>query len=257
LTEPVTQRVVDRVKPLVPLGVKRRVKGAIPRRFYKYVDHDWHRRTIGNVHLWDELGPLQLEYLKEQGLEPGHYVLDVGCGPLRAGVHLMRYLEPGHYYGIEKDPDVLELAREIELPRYGVADREPHLLANELFEFGRFGRKFDYAIAQSVFTHLPLNNIIRCLMEMEKALVEGGRFYATFFENSNGKRNLADVRQTETVVTHFDADFFHYDFATFEWICEGTKLRPEYIGDWGHPRNQKMAVFTRLPGEADPAPRPS
>lgn len=245
-TEPLTQRVVDRVKPFVPLGVKRRVKGALPKRLYKYVDHDWHRRTIGNVHLWDELGPLQLEYLKEQGLTPHHYLLDVGCGPLRAGVHFLRYLEPGHYYGIEKDADVLALAREIELPRYGVEDREPHLLANGRFEFDRFGRAFDYALAQSVFTHLPLNNIIRCLMEMERALVEGGRFYATIFENPQGKRNLADIRQTETVVTHFDADFFHYDFATFEWICEGTRLEPTYIGDWGHPRNQKMLLFTRV-----------
>jgi hypothetical protein len=81
---------------------------------------------------------------------------------------------------------------------------------------------------------------------MERALDEGGRFYATIFENPQGKRNLADINQTETIVTHFDADFFHYDFATFEWICEGTRLEPTYIGDWGHPRNQRMLLFTRV-----------
>ncbi len=250
MPEPVSQRVIDKVKPLVPLGVKKRVKGAVPRRLYKYLDHDWHRRTIGNTHLWDELGLVQLNFLKEQGLEPHHYLLDVGCGPLRAGVHFLRYLEPGHYYGIEKYADVLALAQEIELPRYGVADREPHLLANELFEFERFGRKFDYAIAQSVFTHLPVNSIIRCLMNADRALAEGGKFYATFWENPKGKFHLEDIRQPGNKLTHFDADSFHYDLATFEWICEGTGLTVEHLGQWGHPQKQEMLVFTKPPSDA-------
>lgn len=33
------------------------------------------------------------------------------------------------------------------------------------FEFDKLGRKFAYAIAQSVFTQLPLNSVIRCLVE--------------------------------------------------------------------------------------------
>jgi len=47
-------------------------------------------------------------------------------------------------------------------------------------------------------------------------------------------------------VTHFDRDFYHYDFATFEWICEGTSLVPEYVGDWDNPRNQKMLRFRKV-----------
>ena len=236
------KRIAEAVKPYVPMGVKRRLKQALGQ-----ANPDWHRRTIGNLDLWDELGTLQLDYLVEQGLEPPHYLLDVGCGPLRAGVHFIRYLEPERYYGVDKNEGVLERARAVELERYGVAEKRPSLVAMDDFGFDRLGQRFEFAIAQSVFTHLPLNSIVRCVMEMERALVEGGRFYATFFENPDGKRNLDDLRQTESVVTHFDRDFYHYDFATFEWICEGTKLRAEYAGDWGHPRNQKMLRLTRTP----------
>jgi len=241
------ETLVDAVRQALPVGVKRRARRALGLSSYRAVDADWHRRTIGNVHLWDELGKLQLDYLVGEGLEPGHYLLDVGCGPLRAGVHFIAYLEPGHYFGVDKNARMLERAREVELPRYGIGDRRPTLAAIDDFGFDRLGRQFDFAIAQSVFTHLPLNSIMRCLMEMERALVVGGRFYASFFENPDGKRNLGDVHQTDGIVTHFDSDFFHYDFDTFAWICDGTKLRADYVGDWGHPNNQKLLRFTREP----------
>ena len=236
---------VEVVKPFVPVAVKRPVKRAIPRRFHRLFDRNWHRRTIGSTPFWDELGRLQLDYLVARGLEPRHYLLDVGCGPLRGGIHFIRYLEAGHYFGIDKRADVLEEARRHELSKHGLTAKAPTLAATEKFEFAALGQRFDYAIAQSVFTHLPLNNIIRCLMNIEGALVEDGRFYATFYDNPGGKRNLADIRQTETVVSHFDSDSYHYDVATFEWICEGTSLRVENLGPWGHPHNQKMLVFTK------------
>jgi SAM-dependent methyltransferase len=140
---------------------------------------------------------------------------------------------------------MLEETERLELPRLGLVEKQPMLVAMGDFAFGRLDRRFDYALAQSVFTHLPLNNIIRCLMEIEKALVPGGEFYATIWENELGKRNLDDIRQTPTAVTHFDRDFFHYDVGTFEWICDGTDLSVEYLGDWGNPVNQKMLVFRK------------
>jgi SAM-dependent methyltransferase len=183
-----------------------------------------------------------------RGLQPSHYLLDVGCGPLRGGAHFIRYLEEGHYYGVDSNAPMLEETRRLELPRQGLVDKRPTLVAMEDFGFGRLARQFDYALAQSVFTHLPLNNIIRCLMEMEQALVPGGEFYATIWENERGKFDLADIQQTATAVTHFDRDFFHYDVSTFEWICDGTGLSVEYLGDWENPVNQKMLVFRRAGG---------
>lgn len=236
---------IQTIKPLVPVGLKRPIRRAIPHRYHRLFDPEWHRRSIGNVKLWDTLGELQFAYLVGRGLEPSNYFLDVGCGPLRGGVHFIRYLEAGHYYGVDSNAPMLEETTRLEVPRQGLADKQPTLVAMADFGFERLGRQFDYALAQSVFTHLPLNDIIRCLMEMDKALVPGGEFYATFWENSRGKFNLDDIQQTATAVTHLDRDFFHYDVGTFEWICEGTGLSVEYLGDWDNPVNQKMLVFRK------------
>ena len=40
-----------------------------------------HRESVGGM--WDEIGCLQFEFLKKQGLLPEHKFLDVGCGSLR------------------------------------------------------------------------------------------------------------------------------------------------------------------------------
>jgi SAM-dependent methyltransferase len=240
------QAILGTLKGYVPIGVKRRVRKALPERYRGLWDPDWHRGTVrGTDAFWDYLGKLQLDYLVEQGLRPEHYVLDVGCGPLRAGVHFMAYLEPGHYAGIDKRGDTLERARKVELPRYGVADKRPNLLVNGAFEFTKLGQTFDYAIAQSVFTHLPVNPIVRCLVEMAKVLNPGGRFYATIYENPQGKVFLGEIQQSERVVSYPDRDKYHYDLDTLRCACEGTGLTMSYDGDWGHPDNQKMVVFTR------------
>ncbi len=237
------QRVISSVTPLVPLSVKRPIKRAIPKRYYRYVDPEWHRWAIGGK--WEELGRLQFDYLVAQGLEPQHRLLDIGCGPLRGGVHFIRYLEPGHYFGVEKNAALLAAGRDVELPRFGLTEKEPVLVVMENFDFPALGQRFDYALAQSVFTHLPVNRIVRCLLNMEKVLVAGGKFFATIYENPDGKRNLDPISQTAGVTSYFDEDPFHYDVATFEWLCEGSSLEPQYLGGWDNPRNQKMLVFTK------------
>jgi len=245
-----TTRLIGAIKPLVPVEAKRAMKRVVPVRYHGLLDPDWHRRTIGNMQYWDRLGALQLDYLVGHGLKPEHSVLDIGCGPLRAGIHFIRYLDPGRYAGVDKRGDVLAEAWRFELTARDREEKRPKLIALQNFEFARLGRRFDFAIAQSVFTHLDLNRIIRCLMETEHALVPGGSFFATIFENPAGKRNLTDIEQFEGGLTHFDRDVYHYDLGTFEWICAGTSLRVEYLGDWGHPHNQKMLAFRKAADEA-------
>ena len=209
-------------------------------------ESDWHRGAVGGR--WEEIGELQYRFLVAQGLAPEHYLLDVGCGSLRGGVHFVSYLRSGHYFGVDINPVLLEAGR-MELERSGLADKTVTLAQSGEFHFETFGRRFDYALAQSVFTHLPLNSIILCLMRLERVLVEGGRFFTTFFENTDGKRQLEPRDHPEVsdfeLVTYFDRNPYHYDFATFEWICEGTSLSVERIGEWGHPRGQLMMVFTK------------
>jgi len=198
--------------------------------------------------MWEEIGKLQFEFLVEQGLKPEHYLLDVGCGSLRGGIHFIRYLEARHYFGIDISKELLDAGRVV-LKRNNLTHKNPTLVEMGNFDFQSLNQEFDFALAQSVFTHLPLNSIIRCILNIEKVLAQGGRFYATFFENPKGKFNLEPVMHPRAdgpdFATYFDKDPYHYDFETFKWICERTSLEVKYIGDWNHPRDQKMLVFIK------------
>ena len=65
----------------------------------------------------------------------------------------------------------------------GVGEGTPrdHLRATDRFDCD-FGVKFDYAIAQSVFTHVSLNHIRLCLYRVARQMQPEGRIFATFFE---------------------------------------------------------------------------
>lgn len=84
-----------------------------------------HRKVIGGR--WDQLGNLQLDFLVQRGLQPHHALLDVGCGPLRAGVKLVPYLDPGNYYGIDLSDILIEAGYEGEIVPNGLrtACQEP------------------------------------------------------------------------------------------------------------------------------------
>lgn len=201
-----------------------------------------HRATVGG--LWEQMGARQLAFMVDQGLRPEDALLDVGCGSLRGGVHFVRYLDSGNYHGLDIDARLLRAGRE-ELAQAGLAGKEVMLLEDDGFRFGRFGRTFGFALAQSLFTHLPLNTIMRCLGELEGALEPGGRFFATYFENPGRRLSAEPHEAAEGITTHCDADPFHYDPDVFRWAVAGSSLACEVIGDWGHPRNQRMLAFTK------------
>jgi SAM-dependent methyltransferase len=119
-----------------------------------------HRAAVGGM--WDVIGALQFDYLVAQGLRPEHYLLDIGCGSLRGGGRFIWYLDVGHYFGIEKEGELLDMgiSREILTLR----DRQPVFRVCEHFDFvGLSPKPFDFALAQSVFTHLPAAEIELCL----------------------------------------------------------------------------------------------
>lgn len=198
-----------------------------------------HRGMVGGM--WDEIGLLQYGYLKEQGLRPSQVLFDIGCGSMRGGLHFIRYLEPGNYVGLDINESLLK-AGEQEIAAAGLADRRPTLIQDADFDFDKIGRKADVALAISLFTHLHVNFIIRCLSSLRPHLSKGGALHATFFECPEG-RELEGIEQFPGKLTHIDSDPFHYPPSMIRWMAEHCGYKLEHLGDWGHPRNQKMAVF--------------
>jgi cyclopropane fatty-acyl-phospholipid synthase-like methyltransferase len=202
-----------------------------------------HRDFVGG--LWDEIGTLQFDFLRAQGLAPNHKLLDIGCGALRCGLPLIQYLDEGNYYGLDINASLIEAGQQ-ELNRAGLTDRRAHLLVNDKFEFSRFGASFDFAIAQSVFTHLDMNLIVRCLVEVAKVLKPGGQLFGTFFLAPSPAHIAPIKHEPGGIVTNFDADPFHYSFRELEWLASISGFSARLIGDWGHPRGQKMLALSML-----------
>lgn len=199
-----------------------------------------HRDLVGG--LWDELGVLQFEFMKSRGLLPGHRLLDVGCGALRGGVHFIRYLDPGRYHGLDVNASLIDAGRR-ELAAAGLADREPQLIVDDRFDVGRFGGSFDCALAVSLFTHLPMNHIVRCLSEVRGVLAPGARFYASFFETPYSAHLAPLTHAPGGVVSYYDADPYHYSIAEIAFVAGLAGLQVENIGTWSHPRDQRMLAF--------------
>ena len=191
---------------------------------------------------WEELGALQLAFLREQGLQQGHRLLDVGCGPLRGGIHLVDYLEPGGYYGVDINQSLLDAGYDHELPGHLRAKLpRDHLRATDRFDCD-FGVAFDYALAQSLFTHLSLNQIRLCLYRVAKVMPPGGRFFATFFRAP--RSHPLDVPRGDGRLWTERNAFFYYR-ADLKWAARCAPWEVRYIGKWGHPRHQMMMEFRR------------
>lgn len=204
------------------------------------IDQGIHRLFVGGM--WEEIGALQFEFLCAQGLKPHHTLLDVGCGSLRGGIHFVPYLDTGNYYGLDINASLIDAGKR-ELAAINALSKEPHLLVDDQFRFSRFGAQIDYALAISVFSHLYVNHIQRCLIEMKKVLKNDGVFYATFFVAPH-PLHLDDIHhQPGGVVSHFDQDPFHYALSEIEAMAASVGFRAEHISTWQHPRNQQMIAF--------------
>lgn len=193
-----------------------------------------HREYVGGR--WEEIGKLQFEYLKAQGLRPDHVLLDVACGSLRAGVHLIPYLNPEHYWGLEKEPDLIAAGVEQELHAETRLQKRPHFLINAKFDVTGMNVSADYMWIHSLFTHLPLNSIEGCLAQLKAAAGPKTICYATFFETRHQRENFHQSHDHETF-------FYTVEEMTSCAYAAGWNLA--YVGDWGHPRGQRMIRLTR------------
>lgn len=205
-----------------------------------------HRVVIGD--LWEELGALQFEYLRDNGLEPGSKLIDIGCGSLRGGVRFVSYLDAGNYFGLDSNASLLDAGFRRELTPLGLAHKAPRaqLVANGEFDFGGFPDGFDFALAQSLFTHLPLNHLRLCLARLAPKMKIGGRFFATFFVMPDDHPIGAPVRHEIGGVTTYDwRDPYHYYVRDLAYAAEALPWRMVVRGAWNHPRDQQMVEFVR------------
>lgn len=149
-----------------------------------------YREFVGFSQLYDTLGALQFNLLTFLGLREHHYLLDVGCGSLRAGRLFISYLLPNHYSGIEPNEWLVKEAIEQELGRDVNEIKKPRFSETSDFDLSVFDQKFDFILAHSIFSHASARQISNCLSEAGKVMHNHSIFAATFIdgaENYSGK----------------------------------------------------------------------
>lgn len=161
-----------RREPLIP-----------PKRLQRYGRGDF--VAAGDAHLG--------QLLDLAGLQPGHRVLDVGCGTGRMARPLAGYLDParGSYEGFDLDREAIGWCRRAYRRRHPNA----RFLRGDLFHprlhpggahtaaeyrFPYEDGSFDLVVATSIFPHLLESETAHYLSEIGRVLAPGGRLFATF-----------------------------------------------------------------------------
>jgi hypothetical protein len=209
-------------------------------RFPKKLEGKWLMRLIGHRFyvggMWDIIGELEFNFLKDQGLKPSHCFLDIACGCLRGGIHFINYLEPGNYLGIDKEKKLISIGinKELGVPVY--ENKKPEFIISEYFEFNKFTKKPKFSLANSLFTHLNPEDIRLCMKNLRKFVDKDHILFATFFEGDSFKN--CDKSHSVT--------WFRYSKQEMEKFGIETGWKPSYIGDWNHPRYQMMMKYEAL-----------
>jgi len=184
--------------------------------------------------LWYEMGELQFKFLIDHGLRPEHTLLDIACGALRLGNRVVPYLDRGNYLGIDIKEALIEHGKEAELGPTLCALKQPEFVVSDNFEFWKFTKRPDMAIAQSLFSHLIESDIGMCLENLALHRRDDTVFYATFNEAPEASENPAKSDPH---------GYFQYTRVEMERLGQRTGWKMTYIGDWHHPRDQKMIKY--------------
>lgn len=144
-------------------------------------DHHY-RAFVGPVDRYDLIAALQFNLMTMfLGLRDSHTLLDIGCGSLRSGRLFIPFLNKGNYYGIEPERWIVEEGIKNEVGQSLIEIKTPSFRYESDFSFEQFGQKFDFVMAQSVFSHCPKTSITDCLTKARDCLRDDQSiFVATF-----------------------------------------------------------------------------
>jgi hypothetical protein len=99
--------------------------------------------AVGRSHLVALLG---------EGLAPDSTVLEIGCGCLRTGAWLVKFLDPGRYHGLEPVWQRVEYGLQCLLTREEIEFKRPRFDFSPGCDSAGFGVRFDAVIAPAVWS---------------------------------------------------------------------------------------------------------
>ncbi len=169
----------------------------------------------------------------------GKTVLDIGCGGLRFGTFIMEELANGHYYGVDPYHKFLDFGRKIS-EKLNCVDKVT-LIQSKNCDFPS-DIKFDFAMSQSVFTHMSEGQILDCLEKLLPIMKPGGKLVFTYIT-------------TKLPHAHHDGRLYQEAMPVVCAYLAGTKILQDFatkhnlhlIEDYTevpHPTNQKVGILS-------------
>jgi len=133
---------------------------------------------VGPRGVWQESRDFQINFLRRNGLERGNSLLDIGCGPLRGGIPLIRYLDEARYTGIDIRQHVIEEAWS-QIRNEDLTKKAPNVVVSTSFGRAELGdTRFDYIWCFQVLYHLDDQLVEDCLAQVTCRLADDGSCYA-------------------------------------------------------------------------------
>ena len=151
------------------------------------------------------------------GMKPTDSVLDIGCGIGRMAVPLVEYLGNGQYNGFDT------ILRGISWCQKNITNKFPNFrfqhadiynksynpqgrISPHAFRFPYENRKFDFAFATSVFTHMFPADIAHYIREAARVLKPGGSCLFTWFILNNESLSMIGEGRSRIPMNHKLAD---------------------------------------------------
>ncbi len=208
-----------------------------------------HRNEMGGR--WDLAGKNQLNMLLQNGLKKDMNFLEIGCGYMRAGSHIINFLDPFRYYGIDVNKKSLSIGVNNELYKRGLFDKisENNFLATDNFHIKYFGIKFDMALANSVFTFLPIEKLKMFLKDSYCYFNEKSKIIISFwivdesFDTSKSFQFYSENHFSRT--TYYNQPPYYIKISDIEKSCDGL-WKFKQINVFRYQLGQSFFLFERL-----------
>lgn len=187
--------------PAVKGRLKKWMFRSAPTRLYLALyARDTDRRVVENPsrasgHPEEAVAPIVMAYVRHLELEPHHRLLDFGCGTLRTGKHLIDYLEPGRYVGVDISRGAVDYARDLITRKESLSRKAPRVELVEPFQELELPRPPDFILCHSVFTHLVRPAARRTLSQLRLVMGEETTLALTAFcGESYGHRSYKNIQ---------------------------------------------------------------
>lgn len=200
-----------------------------------------HRAYVGNKEYYDIEAGIQFSLLFLHGMRQEHKLLEIGCGSLRAARLFIPYLNASCYRAVEPNKWLVEAGIENELGWDIIDIKKPIFFGFDDWDFSQIGEKFDFIMAQSIFSHAQ-NELVECALRTIKAVMhDETKFFFTFIPGSHGDCLGDRWMYPETI---------GYPLDYFQKKAEELEMHHQFI-PWLHPHPHRWNLYTLKPLEPD------